>query len=223
MKQKKLIVRSFLATLLLVALFSCSKKDIAGGNNQGTPIVSSFQQNANPYDSYFAQYSKNTVKSLFEISNTKIGYEGWVVKVDSIINSLDVSAFSSIIGDLEQLNDSSDKQLFNTFFTNLATMNAYRSAEIVENQVYTSNRNQNEKNACLFLLSYMKTIVASIEDTQDYLPDGWHDNYLDCMREIHANMNWIQWTQFIIGIPESFLWEVASCMWDAAHVHQDEQ
>lgn len=214
-------MKLFLATLLLVALFSCSKKDTVGGNNQETPMVSLSQQNSNPYDGYFAQYSKNAVKSLFEISNTKIEYEEWVVKVDSIINSLDVSAFSSIIGDLEQLNDSTDKQLFNMFFTNLATMNAFRSAEIVENQVFTSNRSQNEKNACLFLLSYMKTIVASIEETQDYLPGGWHDRYLDCMRENHANMNWIQWTEFIIGIPESFLWEVASCMWDATHV--DEQ
>ena len=218
--RNKVITRFFITTMLLTVLFSCSKNNSSDIQKQEMPDLTATRQNVNLDDSVFAQYSNSVVEAMFEIASTSIGYDEWVFKVDSILNSPDTPSFSSIFGNLQQLNDSSYKQLFDSFFMNIGTIDVCHSAEMVERQLLLSSCNENEKFFYLGVLSYMKTMLEAVEGMQEYMPGPGYDRYLDCMREKHANMNWADWTAFVLGIPESFVWEVASCIWDATHQEQ---
>lgn len=217
MKKEKVIARFFIASLLMIAVFSCSKKDTQKVQNQVVPVLSPTVQKVNPYDSLFVQYSSDMVNSLFKMASEKIGYEEYMVKVDSLINSSEPPLFSTIVNDLEVLNDNKNKQLHNMFFNNLVNMDVYSSAAIVENILYSYDFNENEENVCLYVLSYMKTIISNVEGTQEFLPGGGYYRYLDCMRERHENMNEVDWLGYVVGWPGSFLWEVFACVWEANH------
>ena len=88
----------------------------------------------------------------------------------------------------------------------------------MEKQLHSSKYTEIERDMCLYVLAYLKTTLVSAEGMQEFYPGAWYWRYEDCLREKHTDLNWIDFTAFVLGIPESFLWEVASCIWDATHV-----
>ena len=48
------------------------------------------------------------------------------------------------------------------------------------------------------------------------LAPNWDDRFRYCMNAKWDSMNWIEKTGFIAGLPESALWQMASCAWEAS-------
>lgn len=221
----------------MVSFMGCSKNDSLGNQEQKSPeLISGMDEcartvqdvneqdatalrtnNVSPYDSVFVQYSNSIVEAFFEKAVSGIGEEEYMIEVEIILNSSTTPTTFSIGESLEQLGDSSYRRMFDAFFMNVGAIGANRSAAIAERELLSFVCNTKERNACLCALSYMKTMMASVESMQDYFPGPWYYDYLDCMRKKHSNMNWIEWTAFVLGLPGTIGWEVASCIWDATH------
>lgn len=218
---KKTVLLSLIVVLSLLLIGNCNKNSDVFEPKSEMFTTPPSHGRVNPYDTVFVQYANEMFGAMFEesIRDSTMRYEEWMVKVDSIFSSLPSPSFSNVADEFERLNDSCYKQLFASFFMNLEALGIYRSAEYVENQVFSLASNEQEKNLCFFVLSFMKVTLQCLDDLQQiYMPGNhWYYRYLDCMRERYENMNWIDWVAFIKGCPMSFYYEVASCIWDATH------
>lgn len=224
MKTRKYIVAAMLLVVAVAAAILVGCKKEKNTTNEDAILLgadySPLRQTLNPYEKAFTLYSNEIINTLFKIetANPLMSFEEWIGVVDSLQQSVKMPAFSSASFDLEIISDNRFRQLFNTFFENLETCDAWQSAEIVEKQLYSSKYTEVERDMCLYVVAYLKTMLVSVDGMQEFYPGAWYWRYEDCLREKHADLNWIEFLAFVVGLPGSFSWEVAACIWDATHV-----
>ncbi len=220
---------TFISTLLLAAVLGCKKSEV-NHSQVPTPDVqllfgdsySCLNNSENAYDLrgveirnlwidvITQQYPvENGLQSLLNEVSNSLSSLSWSIPDDSLSDN-EIEYFNIIHGNMSYIEPDS----LSLFLTRMIAI----EAEINE----ASNLSTIERERLL-------TYASIIRQTGGYMalgeiisgPIGDYERKLnDCidkkLTDIFENGNWIDKTAFIVGLPESWLYILASCGWDSA-------